>query len=237
MKIQTVIKNMMLEPCGKSLFDSGGAYGYQYEHRAKRDLEKEPFVTVDWYEEDDGRLCGSVTKSMFHHLCNCLNYDPYLTKRLAQFFKKEEKCGPYANTEMWEDFAKSLYDSQEVYSDNTYNHDSTLDGVFLYTTFKLPDGPFVILATHNGCDVRGGYSTPKVFKLDEDDEWRLFDYNNAWCYCEEGCVDCSELCSDCGTYIYLEKDEWSTEKEPDKYLFKDGKLYCKDCGKEVWVTC
>ena len=234
MKTATVIKQMMLEPCGKSLFDSGGVYGYQYEHRAERNLEKEPYAAVEWYIQEDGRLCGSVTKSMYHHLCETLEYDSYLTSRLKNYFRREEKCAPYVNTDAWEYFARSLKGSSEVFSDNTYNHDSTLDGVFVYTAFTMPDDMYVILATHNGCDVRGGYSTPKVFR--QVDEYRLFDFNNIWCYCASGCSDCSDINSDCGTCIYLEPEEWSEEDEPDKYWLKDGKLYCKDCRKEVFVT-
>lgn len=233
-KTAKIIKEMMLEPCGKSLFDSGGVYGYAYEKRAGDKLDKEPWATVKWYPLDDGRLCGDVTKSTYHHLCETLEYDSYLTSRLRNFFKREERCAPYVNTDLWEYFVKGLRDSQDIFSDNTYNHDSTLNGVFVYTSFTMPDDMYVILATHNGCDVRGGYATPKVFR--QIDEYALLDFNNIWCTCEGHCMDCGELNSDFGTSIYVDADEWSDEDIPGKYWFKDGKLYCKECRKEVLIS-
>lgn len=229
-----VIKKMMLEHCGTNLIDSGGAYGYQYEKRAERDLDKEPYAKVEWEALKDGRLCGYVTKSMYHHLCNTLEYDSYLTSRLKNYFKREFKSAPYADTDEWEEFVKTLRGSTEVFSDNTYNHDSTLDGVFCYTSFTMPDDKYVILATHNGCDVRWGYSEPKVFR--QVDDYALFDFNMIWCSCDGACQGVNDLDSDWGTCIYVEKGDWSAEDEPGKYWFKDGKLYCKECRKEVTVS-
>lgn len=55
---------------------------------------------------------------------------------------------------------------------NSYNWESDLDqviqGIPFSTDEHYPDDSdncFVILQTHNGCDVRGGYSKPRVFRV------------------------------------------------------------------------
>jgi hypothetical protein len=37
-------------------------------------------------------------------------------------------------------------------------------------------GPIIILHTHNGADVRGGYSTPHIFTIDTDEPYDLFEW-------------------------------------------------------------
>ncbi len=59
-----------------------------------------------------------------------------------------------------------------------------LDQVLLFTYFELRCGPgrggnlgsYVVLQIHGGCDVRGGYSRPRVFTLNDSDELAIFDY-------------------------------------------------------------
>lgn len=224
---------MMLEPCGHNLFDSGSAYGYAYERRAERDLEKEPYATVEWEPLKDGRLCGYVTKSMYHFLCETLEYDSKLTSRLKRYFHKKEGCTPYVDIYVWEDFVRGLKGAEVMFSDNTYNHDSTLDGCFVFTLFRMAQDDYVVLATHNGCDARSGYAEPKVFRL--KDEYSVLDFDIIWCGCKNGCPE-SEQNSDFGTCIYLEPEEWSETYEAGKYLFANNKVYCKECGEELEVS-
>ena len=229
-----VLKKMMLEGCSRNLVDSGGAYGYQYEYRARRNLSKEPRTKIEWEEQKDGKLCGIVTRSMYHHLCETLEYDSYFTRRLTAYFKKQKGSSPYVDTSLWETFVFTLRGAEDVFSDNTYNHDSMLDGVFVYTAFTMPDDNYVILSTHNGCDVRWGYATPKVFR--QVDEYSLFDYNAKYCSCEgDDCPGSTELQGDSGTCIYLNADMWSNWNILGKYWLRDGNLYCRDCRKEILV--
>ena len=55
---------------------------------------------------------------------------------------------------------------------NTYNEESLLDRTLQYTQFGwdpedagywLPEGQYVLLQIHGGADVRGGYTTPRLF--------------------------------------------------------------------------
>ena len=63
---------------------------------------------------------------------------------------------------------------------NSYNGETILDQDFQFWIFSpedigsdtdwiyVEDGVYAIIQTHNGCDIRGGYSTPHVFKLRTD---------------------------------------------------------------------
>jgi hypothetical protein len=92
----------------------------------------------------------------------------------------------------------SLYVASGIYGDgppitiNTYNEENLLDQTLLFTYFELRSrtgrggrvGSYVVLQIHGGCDVRGGYTRPRVFVIDEDDELAIFDYRRATIFCD-----------------------------------------------------
>jgi hypothetical protein len=92
----------------------------------------------------------------------------------------------------------SLYEATGIYGEgeplavNTYNEENLLDQTLLFTYFELRSGlgrggrvnSYVVLQIHGGCDVRGGYTKPRVFVVEDDDELAMFDYRRASIYCE-----------------------------------------------------
>ena len=70
------------------------------------------------------------------------------------------------------DFVASSYSHSAT---NTYNHESNLSQVLQFTAIKLLGEHYVILQIHGGCDVRGGYTDARLFKLD-----------NEYCCCDRG---------------------------------------------------
>jgi hypothetical protein len=87
--------------------------------------------------------------------------------------------------------ATGIYGEGEPITVNSYNEENLLDQVILFTYFELRDGvgrggnlgSYVVLQIHGGCDVRGGYSRPYVFTLDDSDELAIFDYRRATVFC------------------------------------------------------
>ena len=232
MKIQTVIRKMLTEPCGRRLCDSGCYFGYQWERRAKKDLDMEPVCSIEWNVWKDGTLDGIITKSLYHHMCEYLVYESKLTRELNKFFRKqgEEPC---VNTDMFEKWVESMKDYKVVGSDNTYNYDNILDGCFCFTHFiDCWDDTcdYFVICTHNGADVRGGYSRPKVFNCRE-----YYNFLAPIAYLDCGNA-CSEFETDSTTFRF-DKGDWSEHREEGKPWFKDGKLYCPDCGCEMVLTC
>ena len=49
---------------------------------------------------------------------------------------------------------------------NTYNYENNLSQVLLFRVFVINNEPYVLLQIHGGCDVRGGYTDIKCFKLE-----------------------------------------------------------------------
>jgi len=90
--------------------------------------------------------------------------------------------------------ATGLYGDGAPITVNTYNEECLLDQTLLFTYFELRERDarsrdreaFIILQIHGGCDVRGGYSRPRVFRLDEHEELGIFDYAQATIHCEGG---------------------------------------------------
>ena len=56
----------------------------------------------------------------------------------------------------------------EINSFNSYNYDSNLSQVIQGTWGEFDGEPYVLLQVHQGCDVRGGYTDAKLFKIDDD---------------------------------------------------------------------
>lgn len=72
--------------------------------------------------------------------------------------------------------------------DNSYNHENLLsqDICYCYFTRGTNRGNrevYVILMIHGGADIRGGYTKPRVFHLDHDEEYAPLDFGNGSIHC------------------------------------------------------
>lgn len=209
-----VIARMLTENTGSHFLDSGGAYGRGWQRRAGMgvdDFRARPAVSIEVYSgaeyDDYGNMVdsgdGSITLDTFHYLSRHLTYNHPLTLGLHRFGRTPERANdPWLAT--MEEYAayritgradaeeKDIRRAQEdLYfpfnTFNSYNHEnflsSDIQGV-AYTDAR--HGAVVILHTHNGCDIRGGYSTPHVFSIDDDEPHEFFDW------CSVG-ITCTEL--------------------------------------------
>ena len=163
MKADSVIKGLLCENTGSHLLDSGGAYGYHYQQNQKvKDWDSIPLYTFDEYG-----IQINVYPFLKQHLSisdvSCL-----FNNRLKKLMGKSE-----------EDYYSDMHDFIEqqklsvVCGVNTYNGESMLSQVLQYLIFEFNGDHFIILQIHNGCDVRGGYTVPYVFVLN--------DYENFLC--------------------------------------------------------
>jgi hypothetical protein len=93
----------------------------------------------------------------------------------------------------------SLYTATGIYGDgepitvNSYNEENLLDQVILFTYFELRCGfgrsgnlgTYVVLQIHGGCDVRGGYTRPRVFTLTDRDDLAILDFRRGTIHCDD----------------------------------------------------
>ncbi len=76
-----------------------------------------------------------------------------------------------------------IYGEGEPVTDNSYNHENLLSQTIQYTLFCGEYGEFVALQIHGGCDVRGGYTKPRIFSFGNRSEYDIIDYARANIYC------------------------------------------------------
>lgn len=164
---------MFTEDTGTHMLDSGSVYGRNWQRNQERCFIAEPEATLDTrFDKID------LTINTFHFLNKRLEYDPECTKALHEFGESNaHKDEPWLTSmEEWvEELAANdteIYDvigDGEPFTINTYNHDSLLSQVIQYhywTEFRNNDyKTYIALQIHGGCDVRGGYTKPRVFHV------------------------------------------------------------------------
>src|SRR3990167_1501179 len=217
-----VIKGMLQENTGASFLDSGGAYGRNYERNQARDFESEPACLVEAYNHSDGDSEVSVSFNLYHYLNAYLEYAPRLQASFERFCKRTDPNNDKSYMTLMEDFAShGKHKSQGT--TNTYNYDNLLSQTIQYTMFSL-DGneydAYILLQIHGGCDVRGGYTAPKLFKVCERDYF-LMAQNDA--YARAGKY---ELQSDDGGYHWYYEGS-SRNEIPLAFKVIDGKPFAE----------
>lgn len=179
-----VLVDMLTENTGRHLLDSGGAYGRNWERNqgltVEAALEREP-ITVNVY---NGEI-DYFTVDVFHFLRERIEYAADLDAELHTFADQEEwEREPWmAVVDAW---CESLEDTGReieygVYGQgardgmwvNTYNGEDLLSQVLQYAICGIDGDNVYILQIHGGCDVRGGYTAPRVFY--DSGEYSLLD--------------------------------------------------------------
>jgi len=216
---------MLKENTGTNFLDSGGAYGRNWERNQTRRFDKEPACEVE--VSDNGVMIGY---NIYHYLNNFLEYTPECKRLEAQFNALADL--PENKGESWLAIMETFAAQFTSYgTTNSYNYDNILSQVIQYTMFSLTDDEydvFVLLQIHGGCDVRGGYTKPRIFKV-LDRDYFLMAQSDVNAYCPK--CKANWMSDDSGYNWYY---DGSTAKEPadkqwDKVILKDGKALCP-CG-------
>ena len=244
---ERIVHKMMFE-AHAHILDSGSAYGRHWERRRSQgDLRQLP--KAYWYVYKDGDVTFYV--DLFHYLVDNFVWVRKLDLDLHRFANL-----PEWKREAWSDVLEAWFNERgyEVLDHGlTYNneyHVLNQDFWFLiFTTdtendysewfYAEPDEPvYIIIRTHNGCDIRGGYSAPHIFKVKEE-EWGRVLFN----YMEEARAVCTGDHEDYedGVWDFYEnrwhdisgdevdiREIWEGDPERDK-------VYHKDCGGEVKI--
>lgn len=236
-----IIENMMCEDTGRNLLDSGDAYGRHYEENKKNGIMTGP-QKVDFWTDGEKETELNPIVPLYDFLTYNLEVDGDSERFEDEFYNyiKVNDLNPY-----------SVYDIEETikvigeysgYGDlemiNTYNYGSILSQTIQFIMFSDGyDNIYVCLQIHNGCDVRGGYTLPKIFYV-ENPEYFITGTTDAIISC--GCRDYNYYDYD---YIetYDDEDYISIDNEyifNHTYVDDNGDLRCKDCGEllmsEFW---
>lgn len=243
-KTEEIIVDMLTENTGVHMLDSGSAYGRHWEENKKYGEEVEK-----WKERPETRVdidakheTIMVTSDIFHYL-------RYHVERTEKASELEKKFYEYAEQdrferESWCQIMRELFGSNSI--TNTYNHETHLGQTLQYAMiseeeaekflneesiaegFKpdLYDMRYIILQIHNGCDVRGGYTKPRVFEIG-DPTYFLMHQTDIYASCE-----CSQGHSDDAGYHWYEMPDFEF-----KEIEGEDKVVCSECGGVVSFSC
>jgi len=225
---ESVLAEMLKENTGRSMLDSGDHYGRNYESNQGVDFESQPATSIDKY----GLF---PTLNVYHWLKERLAFDPEMDARLQAFVETpemERECGLACMEAFVEEHlpeATGLYGDGQPFTVNTYNGECSLSQTLQFHYFEMGDQPYLALQIHGGCDVRGGYTMPKIFKV-TDDGGAVFDYTTVSVYCDN--AECEAYWdSEDGGYNFVAV-EWDTDFQGgDLKANEDGNYVCPDCGK------
>lgn len=212
-----ILQAMLTENTGRHMLDSGGAYGRHWEKNRGKNFADQPHFEADW------RWGGiEVTANVYHELVDRLEYLP----EADAFFERWGKTGDRSNEgwfaltdrfiEEYLPFATGIYGDGKPMTVNTYNEESMLSQVLQYTFFVLDEevmldadgevvldeGSYVFLQIHGGCDVRGGYTQPRIFEVGVYDDAEWFDIGRT---ASVGCSDCHA--------VWFIQDAYGTEPD------------------------
>ena len=215
-KIENVIKKMLVENTGQHMCDSGGIYGRHYQKNQIRDFAKEPITETEIYGDT-----VTISISTYHYLTHNLEITE-ISEALNKMFKKYMLKSDNGYFYDMEDFAKEYTANNTC---NTYNFENLLDQTLQFVTFEYDDEAYIILQVHGGCDVRGGYTEPQIFKIVDIDYFyiHMFDANvstidNKYQWYSD----------DCGYNWYSSNREHELQ-----FVFKEDKVYDKKTNKEL----
>lgn len=114
---------------------------------------------------------------------------------------------------------------------NTYNGEQFVSQTLQFMCFTDGYNDYVLLQIHGGCDVRGGYTKPRVFQIEDIDYFLMY-------------MDCMETCCDCGLNdLFLQGYDEISDKNGDWlddtdiynqcYVDKEGNLRCRECNSII----
>ena len=188
-----VLAAMLQENTGTHFLDSGGypkydehgnyagtdhGYGRHWEQNKGRDFEGGPATILSF------KYGIEVTHHVYHWLMERVEYDADMQERFEECCQEIDPDNHMWCLERMEAFPEwlrerghevtGLYGDSEPFTVNTYNGEDLLSQVLQFTYFELSEPgarwgqAYVLLQIHGGCDVRGGYTAPKAFRVTDD---------------------------------------------------------------------
>lgn len=180
-----IVAEMLTENTGKHFLDSGGAYGRNWQRNQGVDFDQRPAASARFdYCPRPGQPRGEAGKvsiaadvDLYHWMVSNLEFDAEMQERLDAFAEENPSLNwLQLADEFAETYADDLSPAHEPRTHNTYNDpdychlSQTVQYIELYAESDYAPS-HLILSVHGGCDVRGGYSAPKCFKVEDSDTW------------------------------------------------------------------
>lgn len=160
--VPELVAAMLTENTGSHMLDSGGAYGRNWERNrgmTAAAFAARPEATIDQW--------GHITVDAFHYLCATLEMDETAAMLQSQWEAFDAAHPDGGWLDLMDDWLVSIgvgEDDRDRSAWNTYNWENVLSQTLQGQTFRYDGETYTLLQVHGGCDVRGGYTAPRVFK-------------------------------------------------------------------------
>jgi hypothetical protein len=213
MNTSEVLISMLTQNVGTNILDSGGtprydengnyigsAYGYgrNFERNQYRNFETELATGVSFRH---GKI--NVVHNVYHWLKDRLEFNEELNTLFHVDFKEEKDSDNYKSwLELMAEFPEwlgkhmtekeendsyenpgGIYGEGEPITVNTCNDEDLLSQTIQFHYWTCKAGEFVALQIHGGADVRGGYTSPRIFSVNGNSELAMLEYDKASIYC------------------------------------------------------
>jgi hypothetical protein len=230
--MKRIIERMLKENTGRAMMDSGDYYGRAYERNQGRNFENEAACQVEINEKFKEI---NISFDTYHYLTAYLDYDDtcrLLEKRFKRYTNRRENQETAWLTLMIE-FAgftnDDSYQGNGIHTTNTYNYDNILSQILQYVDFEFKGNTYILLQIHGGCDVRGGYTKPRIFRIPELDYF-LMAQSDVMAGCENHHFWDSD---DCGYHWYYQGSTKHNNKFDWKNIKIKGNQAICPCGKAI----
>ncbi len=165
MTVSETRAGMLKENTGTHFLDSGGDKNRNWQRNAARDFSAEPVAKMEASQFEEDKVEILVSKSVYHFLLNRLEPAEAMNTRFDKYANERED---EHWLEIMEGFAASCLSGAKLPNIvNTYNGEDLLSQVLQYAAFEIEGNTYALIQIHGGADVRGGYTAPKAFQLDE----------------------------------------------------------------------
>jgi hypothetical protein len=181
MQVKQLIHKMLTTNTGRAICDSGDAYGRNWERNQAKsieDFENAPSATLEvsrW--EHDGKVSydASVTIDLYHHLLRVLDLDS-ICDEFNSMPVEDWRGDIHGTSEAGETWLKEKGFTTKGNTFNTYNWSANFSQTLQGCHLEWLNGDiYLLLQVHQGCDVRGGYTDAKLFKVES--EYHISDEN------------------------------------------------------------
>ena len=177
---QREIYAMLIENTGKHMGDSGSAYGRHWQRNQSKTIE-------DFFNEPEQKITYDSRYKGFERIVSVFHYLSELDiDEICEKFNDINRDADnwegdfYGVSKEAQEYLVSLYyeydyeiDSNPYGKDsstfNTYNIDCDLSQTLQGSWITINEEMYLMLQIHGGCDVRGGYTNARLFKIDNLD--------------------------------------------------------------------
>ena len=165
--LKETLYSMFIENTGTHFLDSGGAYGRNWERNQKKtikDFDNEKTASLTLELSKSGELWCYGTVSTWHHLNATLELDNISRAFNGMAVNDWDSELAYGLSKHGEDYLLGL-GAEFGQPWNTYNWENNFDQVLQGCNLEIDGEKYVLIQYHGGCDVRGGYTDAKLFKI------------------------------------------------------------------------